>query len=66
MTQALPANASVMMGSGQNADHLYSPTTGFLILFTILFTYAVVLFAAARWSLKHRDVRQDHAGDWAS
>lgn len=52
ISQALPANASVMMGSGHNASDVYSPTTGFLILLT----WAVALLAAARWSLKKRNV----------
>lgn len=52
ITGALPAGTSVMLGSGVDTDNVYSPLQGVLILLA----WASVLFLAARFSLKNRDV----------
>jgi ABC-2 type transport system permease protein len=49
---AMPANASVMMSSGHDATDVYSP----LQAFCILLVWAAVLFTAAWFSIKRRDV----------
>ncbi len=49
---ALPAAANVMMGSGHDASNAYSPLQGLLILLG----WTLVLFTAARLSLRKRDV----------
>jgi ABC-2 type transport system permease protein len=48
----MPANASVMMSSGHDATDIYSP----LQAFCILLVWAAVLFTAAWFSIKRRDV----------
>ncbi|WP_042413520.1 ABC transporter permease [Streptacidiphilus anmyonensis] len=52
LAQALPAAANVMLGSGRDADSVYSPLQGLLILVV----WAGVAYAAAHLSLKKRNV----------
>jgi len=52
LSGALPAGASVIMGSGHNATDVYSPLQGLLILLA----WVVVLGGAALATIKRRDV----------